>query len=431
MFDTLRDNSKIIVYIVVVAFVISGGFMGYGAYLNNQGGGGGQSPNQNPSVIAEVNGMEVSQQEYFSMLQQQAPQSNLNNSQIIPFRYNVLNSLIERKLILAQAEELDLNVEVSESEIDENYENILEQNEMTDQELADRLAEQDATIGDLRDNIESSLKDQKTITQTIDQGIEAIEVTDAEIEELYNQRYPEPESGEDADAESSNTEDNAEAAEESEERPEMAEVRDDLESEIRGQKRNEAVNNWLSELKAEAEITINDPVLKAYHALENENYDQAAEQFSSLVEQEETDPMFYSYLAQAYQGQNNYDQAEKVYNNALEDFPENNDLKFNYAEFLADQEKEEEAIAQLDSISETAEGDFMTYYQLFILYNQLGAEEKAQSAMQEVQEISQSMQQNESETEVDEETTDQIEDEAEEIEEDLEVESPVDTEGNN
>jgi len=280
LFDTLRDNSRIIVYIVVVAFVISGGFMGYGAYLNNQGGG--QSPNQNPSVIAEVNGVEISQQEYFSMLQQQAPQSNLSSSQIIPFRYNVLNSLIERKLILAQAEELDVNVEVSESEIDENYNNILEQNEMTDQELADRLAEQNATIGDLRDNIESSLRDQKTITQTIDQGIGAIEVTDAEIEELYNQRYPKDESAEtdteatdteatdteDNDTEDNDTENNEEAAAESKERPEIAEVRDDLESEIRGQKRSEAVNNWLSELKDEAEFTINDPVLKAYHALE-------------------------------------------------------------------------------------------------------------------------------------------------------------------
>ena len=430
MFDTLRDNSRIIVYIVVIIFVISGGFMGFGAYLNRQSGGG-QSPNQNPSVIAEVNGMEISQQEYFSLLQQQAPQSNLSSSQIIPFRYNVLNALIERKLILTQAEELDLNVEVSESEVEENYNNILEENELTDQELADRLAEQNSTIGDLRDNIESSLRDQKTITQTIDQGIGEIEVNDDEVEELYNQKYPEPESEEDTSAESAGPEDNAEASEENEERPEMAEVRDDLESEIRNQKRNEAVNNWLVDLKEKAEITINDPVLSAYHALENENYEQAVEQFSSFVEEEETDPIFYNYLAQAYEGQNNSEKAEEVYNNAVEAFPENNELKFNYARFLSEQDKNDQALAQLDKISENAEDDFMTYYQLFIMYNQLGAEEKAQSAMEEVQQISQSMQQNQQAPEMDQETNEDIQEEAEELEEDVEVESPLDTEDTN
>ncbi len=180
MFDTLRDNSRIIVYIVVVAFVVSGGFMGYGAYLNNQGGGG-QAPNQSPSVIAEVNGMEISQQEYFSFLQQQAPQSNLSSSQIIPFRYNVLNALIERKLIMDQAEKLGVNVKVSESEVDKNYQNILDQNKMTDQELADALAEQGYTIGQLREDIKSNLEDSKTITKTIEQGIPEVTISDQEI----------------------------------------------------------------------------------------------------------------------------------------------------------------------------------------------------------------------------------------------------------
>ncbi|MGM0498712.1 MAG: SurA N-terminal domain-containing protein [Bacillota bacterium] len=426
MFDTLRDNSRIIVYIVVVAFVVSGGFMGYGAYLNNQSGGG-QAPNQSPSVIAEVNGMEISQQEYFSLLQQQAPQSNLSSTQIIPFRYNVLNALIERKLIMEQAETLGVNVEVSESEIDERYNNILEQNEMSDQELADALAEQGYTIGQLREDIKSSLTDNKTINQTIDQGISDVEVTDQEIQALYEQRYPETEA-ETAEADSI-AETDTEKAEN--ERPELNEVSEDLETEIRNQKRNEAVKSWVSDLKESADITINEPVLSAYHALENENYDQAVDEFSSFVEQEETDPIFYSYLAQAYEGQNNYDKAEATYNKAIESFPENNDLKFNFAEFLSEQEKKEQAIAQLDEIAAGAEDDFMTYYQLFMLYNQLGAEEKAQSAIEKVQSINQNMQQNQESIEINEENSEEIQKEAEELEEDIEVEAPLETEDNN
>ncbi len=428
MFDTLRDNSRIIVYIVVVAFVISGGFMGYGAYLNNQGGGG-QAPTQGSSVIAEVNGMEISQQEYFSLLQQQAPQSNLSSTQIIPFRYNVLNALIERKLIIDQAEKLGVNVDVSESEIDERYNNILEQNEMSDQELADTLAEQGYTIGQLREDIKSSIRDSKTITQTIDQGIPEVEVKDQEIEALYEQKYPETKT-ETETAEADTIDETATETAENK-RPELNEVREDLKTEIRNQKENQAVNSWLSDLKESAEITINDPVLSAYHALENENYDQAVAEFSTFVEQEETDPIFYSYLAQAYQGQNNYEKAEEIYNTAIESFPENNNLKFNFAEFLVEQDKNEEAIVKLDEIAAGAEDDFMTYYQLFLLYSQLGAEEKAQSAIEKVQSISQNMQQNQENVEIDAESSEEIEEEAEELEEDIEIEAPLETETNN
>ncbi|TDX42966.1 tetratricopeptide repeat protein [Halanaerobium congolense] len=422
MFDTLRDNSRIIVYIVVVAFVVSGGFMGYGAYLNNQGGGG-QAPNQSPSVIAEVNGMEISQQEYFSFLQQQAPQSNLSSSQIIPFRYNVLNALIERKLIMDQAEKLGVNVKVSESEVDKNYQNILDQNKMTDQELADALAEQGYTIGQLREDIKSNLEDSKTITKTIEQGIPEVTVSDQEIQELYNQRYPQSEN----ESENPTAENNTAETE----KPELAEVKENLETEIRNQKRNQAVNNWLKELKSKAEITINEPVLSAYHALENENYNQAVEEFKTFVEQEETDAIFYSYLAQAYEGQNNYDRAEETYKTAIKSFPENNELKFNYAQFLAEQEKNDKAIALLDEVAAGAEDDFMTYYQLFMLYSQLGAEEKAQSAIEEVQRISQNMQQNQENVEIDAKKTEEFQEEAEQLEEDLEVEAPLETENNN
>ena len=426
MFDTLRDNSRIIVYIVVVAFVISGGFMGFGAYLNNQGGGG-QAPNQSPSVIAVVNGMEISQQEYFTLLQQQAPQSNLSSTQIIPFRYNVLNALIERKLIMDQAEKLDVTVQVSESEIDERYNNILEQNEMSDQELADVLAEQGNTIGELRENIKSSLKDSKIITETIDQEISAIEVSDQEVQKLYEQRYPQKETVESESTEAA-TIDTDKAVDE---RPDLAEVRENLATEIRNQKRNQSFNSWLSELKKSADITINEPVLSAYHALENENYDQAIDGFTTFVEREETDPIFYNYLARAYEGQNNYEKAEESYNTAIETFPKNNDLKFNYVQFLAEQEKNEGAITLLDEIAAGAEDDFMTYYQLFMLYNQLGAEQKAQLAMEEVQRISQNMQQNQENVEINTENTEEIQKEAQELEDNFEIEAPLETENNN
>lgn len=425
MFDTLRNNSRIIVYLVVIAFVISGGFMGYGAYLNNRGGG--QAPNQGPAVIAEVNGMEISQQEYYSMLQQQAPNSSLSSSQIIPFRYQVLEALIERKLILAKAEEFDIQVEVSDSEVDENYNNILEQNEITDQELAETLAEQGSTIGELRENIKDSLQNTKTLTEAINQGVGEVEVSDQEIQKLYNQRYLKVET-ESKKAETENSK-----QKESDSEPKLEEVSSDLKTEIKNKKRNEAINNWLKELKTDAQITINQPVLKAYHDLENENYEQAVKQFSDFVEQENTDPIFYSYLAAAYQGQNNYDRAETAYENGLNDFPDNKDLRFKFAEFLAEQDKNEAAVKQLDEISANVESssDFMTYYKLFIMYSRLGAEEKAEIAMEKAREISAQVEQNQQNSEIETDSTSPVDQDSETMEEDLEIETPLETENSN
>ena len=411
MFDTLRDNSRIIVYVVVIIFVVSGGFMGFGAYLNNRGGG--QSSSQRPSVIAEVNGMEISQQEYLSLLQQQAPQSNLNSSQITPFRYNILNALIERKLILSQAEELGVEVEVSDSEVDENYNNILEQNDMTDEELANNLAEQGYTIGKLREDIRANLKTNKRITQTIDQSIGEISVSEQEIKEQYQQKY------------SSNSEQSSAENSDSESKPVLAEVKEDLRTEIKNQKRNEARNKWLNDLKASADITINNPVLSAYHDLENENYKQAEEKFSSLVEQEQSDPIFYSYLAQAYEGQNNYDRAEEVYQNAVENYSENTNLRFNYAKFLMDRENNEKAVAQLDNIE--AGNNFMNHYQLYMLYSQLGAEEKAQKAMQEIQRLSE-QRQNNAQTQNEGEISEEINPNNNEVPSEEEIQEEINTE---
>lgn len=411
MFDTLRDNSRIIVYVVVVAFVISGGFMGYGAYLNNSGGGGQQT--SNPNVIAEVNGEEISQQEYMSMLRQQAPQQDLSNTQVISFRYNILNALVERRLILQQAEEMNIEVEVSEEELNENFENILEQNDITEEELSENLAEQGYTIGDLRDDIRNSLEQSKLITETIDSASGDIDIDESEIRELYEQKYP-AEADEDAE----------EAENNQEERPVFSDVQADLEEELFQQKRNEALENWLSDLKDESEIVINDPVLDAYSDFESENYGSAADKFSNLIE-EEPSPAFYTYLARSYLETDNTSRAEETYNKALEEYPENTDLKFNYAQFLVEQEDNQAALEQLKEVSSNAGEDMMTRYQLYMMFSQIGAEEEAEAELQEIQRLSEEINdQNISEDQIEEELDEEAEDEAD-LDADISTEEPA------
>jgi hypothetical protein len=410
LFDTLRDNSRIIVYLVVVAFVISGGFMGYGAYLNNNSGGG-QQPS-NPNIVAEVNGEEISQQEYLSMLRQQAPQQNLNSTQIISFRYNILNALIERKLILQQAEEMNIEVEVSEEELNESYNNILEQNNITEEELSENLAEQGYTIGNLRDDIRRSLERSKLITETINNARGDVSVSESEIRDLYEQRYPAVDSAEDNDEAASDDETQAE------ERPVFADVQSDLEEELLQQKRNEALENWLTDLKDDSEIIINDPVLNAYSDFESGSYEEAAEKFSDLIEEQQS-PAFYTYLARSYIENDNTSKAEETYDKALEEYPENSDLRFNYAQLLVEQDNNQAALEQLKEVSSIAGDNLMTRYQLYMMFSQIGAEEEAEAELQEIQRLSEEINnQNLSEEQIEEELEENAEDETD-LDEDI------------
>jgi len=372
LFDTLRDNSRIIVYLVVIAFVISGGFMGYGAYLNNSGGG--QQPAAQ-NVIAEVNGQEISQQEYLSMLQRQAPQQNLNGTQVVEFRFNILEALIERRLILQQADQMNITAEVSDDELEESYQNILEQNDLTEEELSQNLAEQNYTIGALREDIRNNLRVSKRIRSTVEAGRGDLTVSEEEVRELYTQRYPQE------TAESSQA-----ASGEDSEVPVYADIKDDLESEIMQQKENQALNEWLNGLKSEAEIVINDPVLSAYNEFDSGNYEKASESFAALLE-DEGSPVLYSYLARSYSEAGNAELAEETYNQAVNEYPENTDLLFSYAQFLSNEEKQDEAVEQLKQVSSLAGDDFMTRYQLYMMFTQMGAEEEAEEELQVIQRL--------------------------------------------
>jgi len=406
LFDTLRKNSRIIVYFVVVAFVITGGFMGYGAYLSNNNTG--SSSTGSPGVIAEVNGSEITQQEFMRMLQRQAPKQNLSNAQIISFKYNVLNSLIERELIMQQAEELNISPVVDDKEVEEVYNQIVSQNieseeELTKEELnkkfEKKLEKQNYSPAQLKDDIRLNLQTTKKIQQTIDKSYSSVSVSKEEIEERYNEKYPKKDTednegqNEDLDtADQQSKEESNQPAGQENERPKYEDVKDELEKEILREKQNAAFSSWLKNLKAESEIIIHDPVLNAYQELNNGNYAAAVEKFSSLIE-ENPSPVFYQYLAASYSGAGNKDKAEKTYNTALEEYPDNFDLHMNLANFYRQQGKNDAAVAQLKKASELAGSDFMAHYQLFMQFNSLGAEKEAKQEMQIIQDLNQQMEQ--------------------------------------
>ncbi|HMA59406.1 MAG TPA: SurA N-terminal domain-containing protein, partial [Halanaerobiales bacterium] len=312
MFDNLRNNSKIIVYIVVAAFVVTGGLMGFGSYMSRNNPSG---SNRSSQYIATVNDKGITPQQFLSVLRNSASQANnLSQGEVIPFRLNVLKSMIEREILLSEAEKQDINVEISDGEVEERIDEILNQNDLTQEELKDNLESQDYTYEQFKTDIRNSLRNSERITKVKETTYSNIEVTEEEIKETYEERYAD-----------------------SEEKPELEEVRSDIKESLLASKQNEAYQNWLENKKSEANVTINDPVLYAYNALDQGNYQVAIDSFQNMVNSENsnTSASIYTYLAQAYAGAEQYDKALETFNTALEDYPENWELRLNFGEYYA------------------------------------------------------------------------------------------------
>ncbi|MCF8001223.1 MAG: SurA N-terminal domain-containing protein [Halanaerobiales bacterium] len=363
MFDNLRNNSKIIVYIVVAAFVVTGGLMGFGSYMSQNTPSGGNSSSS--QYIARVNDKGITPQQFLSVLRNSASQANnLTQAEVIPFRLNVLNSMIEREILLSEAEEMGISVEVDDKAVEKRIDEILKQNDLTKEELKNNLESQDYTYEQFKNDIRKNIVESEKINNVKESTYSNIEVTEEEIKNTYNERYKD-----------------------SEDKPALEEVRSDIKESLLTQKQNEAYKNWLENQKAEANVTINDPVLFAYNALDKGNYEVAIESFNNLVKNDNASASIYIYLAQAYAGAEQYDNALETYNTAIEKYPENWELRLNFGDYYAQRDKKEKAIEQYNKASEIAGNNYYAHYQLFMSYNNIGASEEAEKEMQKITEI--------------------------------------------
>ncbi len=365
MFGSLRKSSKVVVYIVVAAFIVTGGLMGFGAYMNK---GATSSAGVSSPVIASVNNEQITQQEYLAALRNQAPQSSqLGNFEIIPFRLRVLNSMIDRQLLLQQAEEKGIKAEVTDQDVEDLINQILESNDMKQDELVSRLEEQGSSLSDFKQSIRQSLELNDRIQKTIEKSYNHITVSDEDVKKEF--------------------EDNSDKYQDKT----FDEVKEDIKNSLLQARQNEVFNNWMENVRADADITINDPVLKGYNALTNENYETAISTFKNVV-QNNPSAVMYTYLAEAYSGNENKEQAVKTYQTAVEKYPDDWEVYLNFGNLYQQMEDKDKALAQYKLASEKAGEDFMAHYQLYMAYSQMGAEEQAQSEMELLNQIRDKMQ---------------------------------------
>lgn len=190
----------------------------------------------NKTPVATINGVAVDRNAYEKNRQQikanaQAQGVDVETDEIASEIDNqALDTLINTELLRQTAERLEITV--TSEEIQARYDQLVEQ--MGGEEtLKTRLAELNIDSDGLQNDIESELIIQKLFAQAID--LSAVVVTDEEITEVFVQV------------------DQSQQAE----KITLDEVREVIETNIRSSKEQALINEYLTSLRAEADIEIN------------------------------------------------------------------------------------------------------------------------------------------------------------------------------
>jgi len=242
---------------------------------------------------------------------------------------------------------------------------------MTEEELRKNLEEQDYSMSDLRNDLRLNLQTQKTIQKTVEKSYEDVKVSEEEIKEEYNKQ-----------------------AKNNENIASFEDKKNEIKQSLLEQKQNNEFEKWMDDLKESADIKIYDNSLKGVKALNNENFEVAINSFNKALDNSDT-PTNYIYLAQAYEKDQKSDKSIETYETAIEKYPENWEIRYNYGQLMINLKNNEKAKKQLEKASEFAtDSDFMAHYQIYQSFNNIGAEDKAQEEMDKIIEIQQNMNQN-------------------------------------
>ncbi|MBP3952881.1 SurA N-terminal domain-containing protein [Bacillus suaedae] len=198
-----------------------------------------------PEVVAAVNGEEILKEEFIAtyqgqfqqaMLQAQMSGQEIDQDQL---KEQIAESMIGQTLLIQEANDRDL--QVSEEEINQILDRIQEQNGLESREaLMSAFEQQGLSEAQVMSEVEMQVK----IDQMIANESGEIEVTDEELNELYEMFV--------AQQEQMGGEDGQEV-----EVPSFDEIKSELENQVRSQKEAELAQAFVESLRADADVTVN------------------------------------------------------------------------------------------------------------------------------------------------------------------------------
>lgn len=194
-----------------------------------------------PDVVAEVNGEEVTRDEfvpvYEASFKAAASQAQMTGEEPDEeaLRKQALDDLVDTELLAQEAEQR--GIEVSDEDIDAELTDLAEQNGMkTSDELLEAVAAQGLDEEQARDQVET----QVMVEQLVVDENGPIEPTDKELRTIYDEAKAQQ----------------AQSGQEGQQFPPFAEVRDQIVDQAVAQETGEVAQALLEDLKADADISL-------------------------------------------------------------------------------------------------------------------------------------------------------------------------------
>jgi peptidyl-prolyl cis-trans isomerase SurA len=195
-----------------------------------------------PDVVAEVNGEEVTKEEfvpiYEAAFQQAAAQAQMSGEDPDEeaLRKETADNLVDTELLLQEAESRGL--EVSDEAVEAELTSLAEQNGM---KTADELLEAVEAQGVSADQARQQVETQAMVEQLVEDENGPVKPTEKELRKLYDQVKRQQ----------------AAAGGGGQEIPPFAQVRDQLEEEASSQETGKVATALVEDLRKDADITIN------------------------------------------------------------------------------------------------------------------------------------------------------------------------------
>lgn len=194
-----------------------------------------------PDVVAEVNGVEISGEDfvaaYEGQFQQAAMQAQASGQEVDQdqLKTQTVDGLVANELLVQAADEREITS--SAEEVDSTLEELATGNGLAStEELMTLLEEQGTTEDDVRSQVETQVK----VDKLIEQEAPVEEPTDAELQELYDSLAGD-QGGDPAQGGL----------------PPLEEVRPQLVEQLREQEQSAVITALVDDLRAEADVTVN------------------------------------------------------------------------------------------------------------------------------------------------------------------------------
>lgn len=195
-----------------------------------------------PDVVAEVNGEEVTKEEfettYTGQFQQAAMQAQMSGQEIDQnkLKKQVAESMVGQKLLIQEAGNRNLNA--SEEDVNNTLDELAKQNGLESKdEFLTALEEQ----GMAKDEVMSQVETQVKVDQLLAEETGDVKPTDEEIQGLYDQMKAQQK----------------EMGGEEQELPPFEEIKPQLEEQVKMQKEGEAAQTLVAKLRENADVTVN------------------------------------------------------------------------------------------------------------------------------------------------------------------------------